>query len=171
MRRGPPSGRAATVVAMSDVTPDPAGTDAVIDIVLADRPDAAATLEEARQAAWAAADPRLLELARLRIAQLLDCAAELGVVTPGADLGGLTASDVASWPTAAGFDERDRAALAYCEQWVIDVAGMTDDLVAPLRTALGDDGLSTFTNAMMVVEQRMRLRQTWERLGLTGATS
>ncbi|MEO1061832.1 MAG: hypothetical protein AAFZ07_10470 [Actinomycetota bacterium] len=156
---------------MEEVTPDPSGTDVVIDAVLADRPDAVATLEEARQAAWAATDRRLLELTRLRIAQLLDCGAELDARTPGVDLGAATAADVASWPASDALDDRDRAALAYCEQWVVDVAGMSDELVAPLRAALGDDGLSTFTNAMMVVEQRMRLRQTWERLGLTGATS
>ncbi len=155
---------------MPEAIVDPAGTDRVIASVLADRPDVAAALEEARQAAWAAADRRRLELARIRIAQLLGCDSELAVSTPDVDLDGATASTVAGWPSAEGLDDLDRAVLAYCEQWVVDVASMTDDLVAPLRDALGDDGLSTFTNAVMVVEQRMRLRQTWERLGLIGDT-
>ena len=153
---------------MSETISDPAGTDRIMATVLADRPDVAEALEEARQAAWAATDPRLLELARIRVAQLLGCESELAASTPDIDLGGLTRADVAGWPSAAGLGDVDRAALAYCEQWVIDVASMSDELVVPLRDALGDDGLSTFTNARMVVEQRMRLRQTWERLELTG---
>lgn len=155
---------------MSQSIVDPAGTDRVIEAVLAERPDVVAALEEARQAAWAATDRRRLELARIRIAQLLGCDSELAASTPDVDLGELTPAVIAGWPSAERLDDVDRAALAYCEQWVIDVASMTDDLVAPLRDALGDDGLSTFTNAVMVVEQRMRLRQTWERLGLTGDT-
>ncbi|MEM8906049.1 MAG: hypothetical protein AAGA17_13955 [Actinomycetota bacterium] len=153
---------------MEETVADPAGTDAIIAEVLGDRPDVVAVLDEARQASWAATDGRRLELVRVRVAQLLDCEAEWSVATPGIDLGPVTAHDVATWPTHPAFDELDRAALAFAEQWVVDVAGMTDELVAPLRDALGDDGLSTFTNALMVIEQRMRLRQTWERLGLAG---
>jgi alkylhydroperoxidase family enzyme len=155
---------------MSEPIIDPAGTDDVIATVLVDRPDVVAVLEEARQAAWAASDRRRLELARVRIAQLLGCGAELAASTPGVELDEVTADDVAGWPVSDLLDEVDRAALAYCEQWVVDVASMTDELVSPLRSALGDDGLATFTNAVMVIEQRMRLRQTWERLGLTGDT-
>ncbi len=153
---------------MSEPIADPAGTDLVIATVLDGRADVAEALEEARQAAWSATDRRRLELARIRIAQLLDCDSELMAVTPGVDLGAVTAADVAGWPSSDLLDEVDRAALAYCEQWVVDVASMTDELVAPLRAALGDDDLATFTNAVMVIEQRMRLRQTWDRLGLTG---
>lgn len=156
---------------MGDSIADPAGTDGVISAVLAERPDVVSVLEEARQAAWAAADRRRLELVRIRIAQLLGCDVEAAARTPGVELGSLSTDDIAGWPSASGLDDVDRAALAYCEQWVIDVASMDDALVAPLRAALGDDGLSTFTNALMVVEQRMRLRQTWERLGLVGATT
>lgn len=155
---------------MSEPIVDPAGTDDVIATVLVDRPDVVAVLEEARQAAWAASDRRRLELARVRMAQLLGCGAELAASTPGVELDEVTADDVAGWPVSDLFDDVDRAALAYCEQWVVDVASMTDELVSPLRSALGDDGLATFTNAVMVIEQRMRLRQTWERLGLTGDT-
>ncbi len=155
---------------MSGTISDPAGTDHVIETVLVDRPDVVAVLEEARQAAWAATDRRRLELVRIRIAQLLGCDSELAGPTPDVDLGGISQAEVAGWPSAERLDAVDRAALAYCEQWVIDVSSMTDELVAPLRDALGDDGLSTFTNALMVIEQRMRLRQTWERLGLIGAT-
>ena len=153
---------------MEETVADPAGTDAIIAEVLGDRPDVVAVLDGARQASWAAAGGRRRELVRVRGGRRRGGAGEGGVATPGIVLGPVTAHDVATWPTHPAFDELDRAALAFAEQWVVDVAGMTDELVAPLRDALGDDGLSTFTNALMVIEQRMRLRQTWERLGLAG---
>ena len=59
--------------------------------------------------------------------------------------------------------------LAFCEQFVIDVANLDDALAAAVADELGADGLVDFTNALLVVEQRQRLRLAWERLGLAPA--
>ena len=46
----------------------------------------------------------------------------------------------------------------------LDVASIDDDTVAAVRDHLGDEGLANFVNALLVVEQRIRLRLVWDRL-------
>jgi alkylhydroperoxidase family enzyme len=142
-------------------------TDAVLDTVLADRRDVRDALAAAWDAAWACVDPVLLELCRLRIAMLLGCADEKEVRTPIAVDGGLddaTVAVLARWPYDERFGRRERACLAFTEQFVIDVAGLDDTTALAVRDELGSDGLADFVNALLVVEQRQRLRQTWAHL-------
>ena len=101
-------------------------------------------------AAWDAVDPVLLELCRLRVAMLLGCEAELQVRTPAAAAAGLdeaTIAELSRWPTSDRFGSRERACLAFCEQFVIDVATLDDALAAAVADELGADGLVDFTNA------------------------
>lgn len=143
---------------------DPAGTSAAIERVLADRPDVVAALHEAHEAAWSAVDPRLLELCRIRAAQLIGCEPEAVARVPVPAVDPVLFDQVASWPTSPLFDDRDRAVLAWCEMFVIDVASLDDDTVQRVRQHLGDDGLVDLTSALLVVEQRQRMRCTWELL-------
>jgi len=139
----------------------------VFDTVLADHPDVRGALDEAWAAAWASVDPVLLELCRLRIATLLGCEDGLATRTPAAVEAGLDEAMVAAlagWPRDERFGARERACLAFTEQFVIDVAGLDDATAAAVRDELGDDGLADFVNALLVVEQRQRLRLTWARL-------
>lgn len=109
----------------------------------------------------------LLELCRLRIAMLLGCTDELVVRTPAAVNAGLDESVVdvlADWPRSPRFGPIERACLAFTEQFVIDVAGMDDATTNAVRDELGDEGLANFVSALLVVEQRQRLRLTWQRL-------
>lgn len=149
-----------------DLDADVTGTTALLTRVLVDLPEVAEALDAAHRAAWATVEPRLLELCRLRAAQLIGCRGEASVITPGADVPDALVAQVAGWPSADVFDERDRAVLAWCEQFVIDVASMTDDQVDAVRTWLGDDGVVNLTNAFLVIEQRQRLRAMWEHLNL-----
>ena len=139
-------------------------TTAVIERVLAGRPDIVEHLAAAHDAAWDAVDRRLLELCRLRVAMLLGCAAELATRTPGAGVDQPTVEELSAWPTSPRFDERDRACLAFCEQFVLDVASMEDRLADDVRRVLGADGLVDLTSALLVIEQRQRMRLTWERI-------
>ncbi len=112
-------------------------------------------------------DPLLLELCRLRIASLLGCPAELASRTPAAVAAGLDEARVvvlSQWPTSPLFGSRERACLAFAEQFVIDVAGLDDATAGAVRDALGEEGLVDFVNALLVVEQRQRLRLIWEQL-------
>jgi alkylhydroperoxidase family enzyme len=148
-------------------------TAAVLDAVLAGVPDVARYLHEADTAAWDAVDPVLLELCRLRVAMLLGCQAELAARTPAAVDAGLdeaTVAELSHWPTSPRFGARERACLAFTEQFVIDVANLSDDLADAVRDQLGPTGLMDFTNALLVVEQRQRLRLAWEQLGLADAS-
>jgi alkylhydroperoxidase family enzyme len=150
------------VVTLSDLS-----TDEVLDLVLADQPDVRNGLAEAWSQAWAAADPVLLELCRLRIAMLLGCDAEFASRTAVAVAAGLsdeTVAVLAAWPTSDRFGPRERACLGFTEQFVVAVAGMDDAVVEAVREQLGDQGLVDFVSALLVVEQRQRLRLTWERL-------
>lgn len=142
-------------------------TDDVLDRVLADHPDVRRELAAAWTAAWATVDPLLLELCRLRIAMLLGCGDESAVRTPVAVDAGLdegVVDELANWPRSGRFGARERACLAFTEQWVIDVAGMDDGTVGAVGEQLGDQGLADFAAALLVVEQRQRLRLAWQQL-------
>jgi alkylhydroperoxidase family enzyme len=135
--------------------------------VLVDHPDVLRHLDELHEAVWKVGDPVLLELCRLRIARLLGCVAEEDARTPAAIAAGLeeaTIADLAAWPSSARFGPRERACLAVCEQLVIDVAGMTDELALAAAEQLGAEPFRDFVTALLVLEQRQRLRLAWERL-------
>ena len=143
------------------------GTTAVLDAALSDHPGIADRLAELERAAWSAVDPVLLELCRVRIAMLLGCAEEAQARSAEAITRGLdeaTLADLPSWPTSPRFGPRERACLAFCEQFVIDVAGTSDDLAFAVAEHIGPQGLADLVAALLVVEQRQRLRLVWEHL-------
>lgn len=141
-------------------------TDEVIEAVLGDglpgHDDVRAELARSLAAAIDATSPRLLELCRLRVASMLGCTAEASAHADCVD--DATVAALASWPTDPRFDATDRAALAFTEHYVIDVASLDDATATALREHLGDEGLANFVHALLVVEQRIRLRLAWDRL-------
>lgn len=139
-------------------------TDEVIARVLAAQPDVVADLVAAHAAVWATIDPPLAELTRLRIAMMLGNTAELAVRTPGCGVDDATAAELSLWPTSPRFGERERACLTYLEQHLIDVANLSDAQAADVAAHLGDEGLVDYANAVLVLEQRQRLRLAWDRL-------
>lgn len=153
---------------LADATSDASTTDEVLERVLTARGggfvDVRTDMGAAHDAAWQATDARLLELCRVRIASLLGCAAEAAARTSTAGVDPEVLDAVAAWPTDARFDARDRACLAFAEHFVVDVASLSDDTAAALREHLGDQGLQDFVSALLVVEQRIRLRLVWDRL-------
>jgi alkylhydroperoxidase family enzyme len=144
-----------------------AETSDVLASALRRHPHIADCLDDLHRAAWDVVDPMLLELCRLRIAQLLGCEPEQEARTPEALAAGLdeaTVADLRAWPTSSRFGSRERACLAFCEQFVIDVAGLSDDLARAVSDELGPAAFVDFVNALLIVEQRQRLRLAWERL-------
>ena len=141
--------------------------DHVLARVLMEQPEVAQSLERLREAAWSVVDPVLLELCRLRIAKLLGCEFEQRLRTEAAVAAGLgeaTVDDLPAWPTSERFGRRERACLAFCEQFVIDVSGMSDELAFAVSDELGPQAFRDFVSALLVVEQRQRLRLAYERL-------
>lgn len=118
--------------------------------------DALRALDAAHDAAWAAVDPDLLALCRDRVAMLLRHEPTLREMD--ADRHHL----LSSWPGSTELGELERAALAFAEQYVIDVAALSDEQVAALRDHLGDVDLVDFVNALLVVEQRMSLESIFD---------
>lgn len=149
-------------------------TDDVLDRVLTTRSagfaEVRADMAAAHDAAWAATPAHLLELCRVRIATMLGCTAEATSRTPGTGVDPAMLDAIAAWPHDDRFDDIDRACLAFAEHSVIDVASLDDDTVAAVRTHLGDAGLANFVSALLVVEQRIRLRLVWDRLLTTPTT-
>ncbi|MCW2615320.1 MAG: hypothetical protein JWN08_2314 [Frankiales bacterium] len=147
-------------------------TSDVLEAVLHDHPDVAGQLAAAYDAAWQVVDPLLLELCRLRVAVLLGCEAEGAARSPQAARAGLdeaTVAELAQWPTSPRYGPRERACLALAEQLVLDVAGTTDEQTADVAAHLGPSGLADLVAALLVVEQRQRLRLAWETLLVPGA--
>jgi alkylhydroperoxidase family enzyme len=120
---------------------------------LADRlagTDALAALDDAYAAAWAATEEPLLATCRDRVAMLLRHRRTLDAMSA-------ERRDRLSRWTTSDLSDRERAALDFTEQYIVDVTAVTDEQTARLREHLGDEGLVNFVNALLVVEQRMTL--------------
>jgi alkylhydroperoxidase family enzyme len=138
----------------------PASIERTYADVLAEQPEILAALTAVHEAAWAEVDGDLLDLCRVRMAMLLG--ATDSVVSHGLD--DALVDDLPNWPTSTRFSSVQRACLAFTEQYVIDVSSIDDGLVADLADAVGLDDVRTFVNALLVVEQRLRLSLAWRRL-------
>lgn len=139
-------------------------TAAVLERVLAGHADVAADLEAAYRATWESLDPALVELTRLRVAMMLGNQAELAERTPGSGVDEATVAELSLWPTSPRFGERERACLTFLEQHLIDVANVSAEQTAAVAAHLGDEGLASYANVVLVLEQRQRLRLAWDRL-------
>ena len=144
-------------------------TDEVLARVLgnADLRDVHRELVAAWDGAWQTVEPTLLELCRLCVAQSLRCSFELATRTPLAHDAGFDeqkAAALPNWRTSDVYSPTERACLGYVEQFVFDVASLDDAMSAQVCEHLGDQGLADFVNALLVVEQRQRLRLIWEQI-------
>jgi hypothetical protein len=106
-------------------------------------------LAAAHDAAWQSVDREILELCRRRVAALLGDNGEDG-------------DEVGDGPEP--LSAAQQACVDFAEQFVIDVASLSDAQAEAVAKELGGDGLSTFVNALLVIEQRERLRLAWSRL-------
>ena len=129
------------------------------DRVAALFPAAFEAVADLQRAAWASFDPVVLELARLRTAQLLGFEAGLAVRSEAARGAGLQEdkiSALADWPTSALFSDAERACLALTEQFVMDANGVTDELVAALLEHYSAADCHSFVNAVSAFETFQR---------------
>ena len=118
--------------------PAPAAGDTPLDRVLGLRPGLRAEYRAFLSTVWTRSglDPVVLELCRLRVAQLLGCDGELAERTASARDAGLDEAKIAmlpQWPTSPVFTATERACLAYAEQFVLDPHGVDDAQAADGR--------------------------------------
>ncbi len=133
--------------------------------IVGQRPRYAAALADIETALWRqeAISPALLELCRLRIAQLLGCEVALMHRTPEAVGVGLdedVVSFLSQWPTDARFSAQARACLGYAEQLLIDAQGVSDEDADRVIEAVGQGGFLVLTYACGLFETTQRARLT-----------
>ena len=106
-------------------------------------------------------DPVLLELCRLRIAQLHGCESELRVRYQPAVDAGLTEEKIAALPDAADsslYGEAERACIALAELFAMDPHAITDADAARVTAVLGDAGTVALVEALAMFDGFARFR-------------
>lgn len=138
---------------------DAAGATASVsfDDVVGARPEYAAALRDIEDAIWnqTLVSPTILELCRLRIAQILGCVVALEYRTPRAQADRFDEAlvdSLTSWPTSDGFDRRLRACLGYAEQLLIDAQEVSDELCRAVIDEVGEGGFLVLTYACGLFE-------------------
>lgn len=128
------------------------------DDVAALAPAGFAAAVEVHRTMWERADPVLLELARLRIAQLLGAPSSTRnelARERGLDEAKITA--LPRWPSSPLYDERERACLTVTEQFMVDVNGVSDAHVDELLEHMSTSECNAFVSALWAFEQMQRL--------------
>ena len=131
--------------------------------IVSHRPRYAAVLTEIEAALWQqeTVSPLLLELCRLRIAQLLGCSVALVHRTPEAVAAGLDESLVSSlsqWATDPRFSGQERVCLGYAEQLMMDAQGVSDEEADRVIDAVGQGGFLVLAYACDWFETTQRAR-------------
>lgn len=106
---------------------------------------------------WQALDPEVLELCRLRIASLQADDREASRAGPGAAVSPEKAAAIGDWPDSPLFSDRERACLAFTEQFVGDVAGVTQTDIDALLAHFNPGEVQAFVSALLALDQHQRL--------------
>ncbi len=121
----------------------------------AEAPEVLAGLAVACESIRRACDGTLLELARRRVAMLLTNEVELQAKAWGA-ISDVQMAELSNWPTSDAFNERQKAALAMTEQFVIDVTGVLPGPLAASAGVLGAE-IGPFVQALYVLDVGQRV--------------
>lgn len=131
------------------------------------QPNITRAFVDMRSVAWQVTDPVMLEMCRLRFAQLLGDDDAFVLRTPAAVDAGLDEKKVAAledWATSSQFNSRERAYLAFAEQFNLAVSSMGDGDVARLTEHDSEADVGRFAMALYVVEMELRLRMVARRV-------
>jgi AhpD family alkylhydroperoxidase len=129
------------------------------------RPEACDLLVALNERTWQVGDPVLLELIRLRVAQLIGNPAALQVrCSYAAAVPESKILALPDYPSSPLFSPAERDTLAFAEQFLIDVGGTTEDARAELIQHFGADGVRGVVSAIYVVEFTQRLQMIAARL-------
>jgi alkylhydroperoxidase family enzyme len=100
-------------------------------------------------------DPVILELCRLRIAQLHGARHPLSTRTREAREAGLGEAKIAAlsaWWRSPGFSDLERSCLRFAEQFATDASAISDDEARPVVAGLGQAGTVAFVEALAVFD-------------------
>lgn len=104
-------------------------------------------------------DPALVELCRLRIAQLVESRFDLALRYSPALRAGLTDEKIAAlprYPTSELFTERERVCLEFTEQFVIQSSAISDEDTTRVMTVLTPEEFIYLCKALSVMDQFAR---------------
>jgi alkylhydroperoxidase family enzyme len=110
-------------------------------------------------ASVARVEPGLIELCRLRMAQILGSDFDRGLRYAPALAAGLTEQKIVALPaylTSPLFSERERLAIGFAEIFAIQSSSIGDAEVAPVQQALGAEAFIYFVKALSVIDQLQR---------------
>jgi alkylhydroperoxidase family enzyme len=135
-----------------------AGATGVLEQVASLRPAYARALREVEDAVWNQdqVEPALLELCRLRIAQMLGADEQLTRPRVTVGLDPVLLAELRQWPTSDAFTERQRVGLGFAEQLVVDAQGVSDEQAASVIATIGDGGFLVLTYACGFFETTQR---------------
>ncbi|MFK8020856.1 MAG: carboxymuconolactone decarboxylase family protein [Pseudomonadales bacterium] len=108
--------------------------------------------------------PVVLELCRLRVAQLHKNAAEFRLQLCDVEFGQRDA--LVNWPSSEVFSEAQRSCLALAEVYSMDVHAISDAHTNAVKQHYGDAGLVALIQALGVFYGLTRMGQVW---GVEGA--
>ena len=130
----------------------------VLERVASLRPAYAAALRNVETAVWSQdqLEPELLELCRLRIAQMLEADEQVTQPPVSVVLDPVLVAQLRQWPTSDAFTERQRVCLGFAEQLVVDGQGVSDEQAASVIAAIGDGGFLVLTYACGFFETTQR---------------
>lgn len=100
----------------------------------------------------------ILEMLRIRIAQIHGCTSELAIRYPGAELDDGRRTALAKWRDADCFSEKERVLLAYAEKIPFEHHFISDEEAAAVREHLSDPEFVAFTVALSLFDALARLR-------------
>ena len=106
-------------------------------------------------------DPALLELCRLRVAQLHGCESELRLRYQPALDAGLDERKIAALPSSGSspeFSEPERACVAFTELFIVDPHAIRDEDAARVSEHLGPEGLVALVQALALFDGFARFR-------------
>jgi alkylhydroperoxidase family enzyme len=134
--------------------------------VLAILPDAGGGLSALYGALWQLSEipPPVLELCRLRVAQLHDSPLEWQRQEVALEPD--KRERLPHWHRDAAFSPAERACLAFTEVYVMDPQAITDAQADAVKAAYGEPGLVALVEALGLFYGLTRLGQLW---GLPGA--
>ena len=136
--------------------------------VLAKVPAIAAPFNALYRSLWSQEHlpPAILELCRLRLAQLHRCDGELNR-TEVEVLPSLREA-LAHWERSELFGAPERACLAFTEVYAMDAQALTDSHAEAVKAEFGDAGLVLLVEALGILDGMVRLALLWQ-LPTTGA--
>ncbi|MCH1512433.1 MAG: hypothetical protein L7S58_02550 [Acidimicrobiales bacterium] len=130
--------------------------------VLGERTHVKKELANIHDLAWDVVDKELLSLCKLRMAMILGCLQEVDSAKQYLDPS--KSGAIAQWVSSDNFTSGEKSCLRFAEEFIIDVSSIPDNSAFAVREYLGEEGFVTFVNALLVVEQRMRLLLVWNKI-------